>query len=196
WAGSRGVQNIEDLRVQGRFAAGQLQEVGLPLALDEEVEHGFNFHQTALPLLLRRGTGKAGRARQVAVLVDFDQREAAVLLVVRAYAAIVGRALVDPGMELERPIARLQKIAATLPVPRLAGDQRLLDAVLGAALQVIDRAALLDDLRRDKRKAGLAERGRLAEKDVGPGLARRRLPLRAPSGQCGVGQVRIFWRYR
>jgi hypothetical protein len=88
-------------------------------------------------------------------------------------AAIVGAALVDPGMEFERHIAWFEEIAAALPIARLARYERLLDAVLGAALEVIDRAPFLDDLRRHQTHAGLAERGGLAEKDVGPGLAGR-----------------------
>src|SRR5580658_2649866 len=95
------------------------------------------------------------------------------LLVIGTEAAIVGAALVDPGMELERHVARLQEIAAPLPIACLGRDQRLLDAVFGAALEVIDRFAFLDDFRRDERHAGLAQRRRLAEKDVGPRFARR-----------------------
>jgi len=56
-----------------------------------------------------RGAGETGRTGQIAVLVDLDQRQAAVLLVIGAEPAIVGTALVDAGVKLERHIARLQK---------------------------------------------------------------------------------------
>ncbi len=107
-------------------------------------------------------------------LVHLDEGEAAVLLVVGAEAAIVGAALVDAGVELERHVAGLEEIAAALPVARLGGDQRLLHAVLGAALLIEDALALLQDLRRHQAEADLAERGGLAEKDIGPRLAQRR----------------------
>src|SRR5215469_2159600 len=108
------------------------------------------------------------------MLVDLEQRQAGMLLVVRAETAIVGTAVFGPGVELERHVARLQEIAAPLPVARLARDQRLLDAVLGATLQVKDRLPFLDDLRRDEPQAGLAHRGGLAEEDVRARFACRR----------------------
>ncbi len=169
----RGANDVEDLRVQRRLAAGDLQQVGLPFALDQQIEHGLDLREAARSRLGRRGAGEAGRAFEVAMLVDLDQGQAAVLLVVGTEPAIVGAPLVDAGMEFERHIPGFEEIPATLPIARLARHQCLLDAVFGAALQVIDRAALLDDLRRHQTHAGLAERGGLAEKDVGPRLARR-----------------------
>jgi hypothetical protein len=157
---------VEDLRVQGRLAAGNLQQVRLALALDQEIQHRLDLFEAALPGAGRRRIGKADRARQVAVLVDLDQRQAAMLLVVGTETAIVRAALVDRGMEFERYVARLQEVSAALPIGRLARHQRLLHAVLAAALLVIHRAGLLDDFRRHQNKAGLAHRGGLAEEDI------------------------------
>ncbi len=162
----RRVQDLEDLWVQGRLAAGDLQQIRLAFALDQEVEHALDFGEAALPRAQRRRTGETGRAGEVAMLVDLDQCEAAVLLVVRAEAAIIGTALVDPGVEAQWHIARLQEIAAALPVSRVGRDEGLLHAVLMAALQVIDATLLLEDLGRHQRKTGLAQRGGLAEENI------------------------------
>jgi hypothetical protein len=79
-----------------------------------------------------------------------------VLFVVGTETAIVRTALVDAGLKSQRQVARLQKVATALPIARVAGDQRLLYAVIRTALLVPDSTVLFDDLRRDQPKAGLA----------------------------------------
>jgi hypothetical protein len=162
------------LRVQRRLTAGNLQQIRLAFAFDQQVEHRLDFGETALPGPVRRRIGEADRASQVAVFVDLDQRQAAVLLVVGAEPAIVRAAPLDRGVELEWHVAGLQKIAAALPVRRLARHQRLLHAVLAAALLVVHGTGLFDDLRRYQGEAGLAHRRGLAEKHIRPRPARRR----------------------
>ena len=172
--------------MQSWLAAGDLQQVGLPLALHQQVQHTLDLLETAGPRERGRRARKAGGTGEVAVLVHLEDREAAVLLVVRAKAAIVGTALVDAGMELERDVAGLQEIAAALPIARLRRDQRFLDTMLGATLEVKDGLALLDDLRGHQHEAGLAERGGLAQEDIGPRLSSLGGQARSGAELCDV----------
>ena len=117
-----GGDDREQLRVQGRLAAADLQQIGLAFAGDQRVEHALDYSERQLPGQCRRRTGETGRACQVAGLVDLDQRQATVLLVIGTEAAVVRTAPVDAGLKLQRQIARLQKVAAALPIDRLARD--------------------------------------------------------------------------
>ena len=91
-------------------------------------------------VLLRGGIGEADRAGEVAGLVDLDQRQAGMLLVVRAEAAVIGAAQLGARLHVERPVARLQVVMAELVVSGVGGDQRLLHAMRLAALEVVDPA--------------------------------------------------------
>src|SRR5262249_47549951 len=142
---ARGTDDVEDLRMQRRLAAGELQQVRLALALDQEIEHALDLREAPGAGERGRGAREAGGAREVAVLVHLQDREAAVLLVIGAEAAVVGAALVDSRVELERHVAGLEEIAAALPVARLGRDQRLLHPVPIAALEIEDGLAFLQD---------------------------------------------------
>jgi hypothetical protein len=117
-----GGDDREQLRVQGRLAAADLQQIGLAFAADQRVEHALDYGERQLPGQCRRRTGETRRAHQVAGLVDLDQREAAVLLVIGTETTVIGATLIDPSLKLQRQIARLQKVAAALPIVRLARD--------------------------------------------------------------------------
>ena len=190
--GACSADDVKDPRVQRRLAAGDLQQVRLAFALDQQIEHALDLGERALTRTQRRRAGETGRAGQIAVLVDLDQRQAAVLLVIRTEAAIIGTALVDAGVKLERHIARLQEIAAALPIRRIGRYQGLLYAVLMAALQVIDAILFLQDLGRHQFEAGLAQRGCLAEKDVRARFARRRLGQASRSISYGLDFAKVL----
>jgi hypothetical protein len=97
-------------------------------------------------------TGQA----QVAGLVDLEDRQAGMLLVVGAQAAVVGAAVVGASLDVQRPVARLEPVLLRFPVRQVVGDQRLLDAMLATALQVVRRcssSAMI--LAGNQRQAGL-----------------------------------------
>jgi hypothetical protein len=87
--------------------------------------------------LLHRTVGKADGACEVAGLVDVDERQAGVLFVIRAQAAVIGAAQFGAGLRRERAVARLQIVVAELVVGRVGGDERLLNAMRPAALEVV-----------------------------------------------------------
>src|SRR6185295_13565828 len=80
-------------------------------------------------------------------------------------------AALGAGERRQRPVAGLEVFQGTPPVHRVVGHQGLHHAVLGAAFGIVDAAVLLDDLGRHQAEAGLAERGRLAEEEIGRRLA-------------------------
>ena len=83
-----GVEDGEEIRVDGRLAAGELDEIGLALACDQCVQHALDLGERPVAAVDVGRIGKADRASEVAGFVDLDDREAAVLLVVGAQPAI------------------------------------------------------------------------------------------------------------
>ena len=152
------LQDVEDLRMDGRLAAADLHEIGQALALDQRLQHGVDLGEAAILGARGRGLGEAHRAGEIAFLVDLDQRETGMLLVIGTQAAIVRAAVMRPALELERHVAGLEIVLAALEIGRVGGDQRLLRAVIGTALQVIDVVAFDEDLRRHETQTGFAER--------------------------------------
>src|SRR5215469_5595295 len=90
-----GGDDREEFRMQGRLTTADLQQVGLALAGNKSVEHPLDRRERQLSRQRRRRAGETGRARQVAGLVDLDQRQTALLLVVGTETAIVRATLVD-----------------------------------------------------------------------------------------------------
>src|SRR6185436_15711074 len=127
------------------------------------------------------GVGEAHRAGEVARFVDLDDREAAVLLMVGAQAAVERAAGLGPGLRRQRPVARLDPQFLLPPIIEVVADQRLLDAVVAAPLEVEDLVILDDHLGRDQLEAGLAQARRLAVEQIMRRLAllRVRRPLHA-----------------
>ena len=162
----RELQDLEDLRMDRGLAAADLHEIGQALALDERLQHRVDLGQAAVLGARGRGLGEAHRTGEIALLVDLDQREAGMLLVVGAQAAIVGAAVMRAALELERHVAGLEIVLAALEIGRIGRDQRLLRAVLGAALQVEDVVAFDQDLRRHELETIFAERRGLAVEAV------------------------------
>ena len=91
---------------------------------------------------------------------------------VGAEAAVVGAAELGARLWRERPVAGLQPVLLRFPVGDVVADQRLLDAMIAAALLVEDLAFLAEDLGRDQRQADFTQAGGLPQEQVGRALAR------------------------
>ena len=88
----------------------------------------------------------ADRALEVAVVGDLDDRQAGVLLVVGAGAAVGRAAVLHLGGELQRLGARAGEGVGAHVVPRVLADQRLRGAAPAAVLLEVDLALADDDL--------------------------------------------------
>ena len=175
--------DLEDLRMDGGLAARDLHQVGLAFARHQGVEHALDLGQAAMGVPLGRGIGEADRTGEVAGLVDLDDGQAGMLLVVGAEAAVPRTAALGAGVRRQGAVAGLQVFQRAPPVDRIVRHQGLHHAVLGTALGVVDAAVLLDDLGRHQAEAGLAQRGGLAEEEIGRGLTRYAIVHRGP--RCG-----------
>jgi hypothetical protein len=141
------VEHLEELRVDGGFAAGYLHDVGLSFVSDDAVEH-------ALDLVKRLELGAMGSrlrvadgAGEIASIADFEQRETGVLLVVGAESAVVGAAEVDGGVVAVGHLGGLDEdFAAATVVVHVVGDQHALEPVGGAAFEHEDLVFFEDDL--------------------------------------------------
>ncbi len=150
WPPFRRVEDVEELRVQRRLAAGDLHDVRLALVGDDGIEHALDRRHVAEARAMRAGVGVADRAAQVAVVGDLDQGQAAVLHVLRAQAAVVGAAPLALGVEALRQLRRLDEaLAAEAVILDVVGDQHALAAVLRAPLLQVDPAVLAVLLEQD-----------------------------------------------
>jgi hypothetical protein len=87
----RRCKHLEDLGMDRRLAAGELDGLGLSLGSDESVEHRLHLREAERePMLLVAGArlGKAHRAVEVVGGVHLDDPQTRVLLVLRAEAAV------------------------------------------------------------------------------------------------------------
>ena len=94
-AGLGHFHNLEKIWMDRGLAAGELDNVGMAFVADDCVEHFFDLIEGAELLALGAAGGVADGAAQVAVVADLDEREAGVLLVVGAEAAVVGASPFD-----------------------------------------------------------------------------------------------------
>src|SRR5258708_17447391 len=90
-----GAHEIDDLGMDGWFAARELNDFRSALRSDEVVEHLLDFFHREVEA--RTGFGEAERTIHITHTVHLDDAEARVLLVVRAKAAVIGTAIVDFG---------------------------------------------------------------------------------------------------
>ena len=165
----RRVEDREEIRMQRRLAAGNLHDVGLAFVGDDRVEHALDRRQIAKARAMRARLGVADRAAQVAVIGDLDQRQAAVLHVIGAQAAIVRTAPALLGVEALRHLRRLDEHLARLAVVvDVVGDQHALAAVLRAPLLEEDALVLDQDLRLDAAQARRAHRHGAVVEQVRP----------------------------
>src|SRR5207244_3768372 len=119
---------------------------------DEAVEHRLDLLVRDLEAgrrEMRAGVREAERAVEVAGGVHLDEREAGVLLVVRAEAAVERAAVADLGRELQRDGARLVEPLDPRVEVGVAEDERLEPTVLRAALAHDDLAVTQQDPRVD-----------------------------------------------
>ena len=122
---------------------------GSPSLRDDGVEHALDLVERAEVRAMGAADGVADRAAQVAGVGDLDQRQARVLLVVGAQAAVVRAAPLHRRVVAQRHLRRLDEhLAAAAVVVDVVGDQHALGAVLRAALEHVDAAVLEDDLAR------------------------------------------------
>ena len=74
------VKQLEELRMEGRLAAGELEDLDVALALDHAADAPLQrFERVRFQPVARRAdrrVGETGRAGEVAGIDDFDQREA------------------------------------------------------------------------------------------------------------------------
>ena len=130
-----------------RLAAADLHDVRLLLVAHHAIEHELDLLHRAMRLPMRARLRVADGAGQVARVGDFHQRKATVLLMVRAESAIVGTAVLDRRVELQRQLARLQRQARALVVIDVGGDEHLFETVARAPLVQVDALVLENDFR-------------------------------------------------
>ena len=165
-AGANRVEDREKLRMQGRLAAGYLHQIGLAFAGHQRVQHFLDRCQRQETGAHRRGFRETDRAGQIAVIGDFDQSQAGMLLVIRAQAAIERAAEFSMALQRQRPVTRLDEFLAAPPIGGIGRYQRGLDAMLPAALLVPDLVAKDLDLGGHQRQAGFTQRLGLAPENI------------------------------
>ena len=198
------LDDLDDLRMDGRLAAAEHDHLGLALAGDEDVEHAVDLLEAQrVAVGLVAGVGEADRAVEVAVGVDLDDPEAGVLLVLRAEAAVERAAVDDLGLELERDGARPVEAHRVEVHPGVAVDERLELAVLAAALAQVHPVVADVHLRVDHRLAHRADApGELDEDlvavdlDHRPSLARGDGAMAVCHGSVVTARNRVLRTFR
>jgi hypothetical protein len=191
------VEDAKEVGVEGGLAAGELDDVGLELVGNDAVEHGLNLREGAVGGAMGATGGVADGAGEVAVVGDFEEGEAGVLLMVGAEAAVVGAAVADRGVVAGGHFGRLEEdFATTAVVGDVVGDEDALKAVGGAALEEVDVVVLKDDFGVDALVAGGAEGdGSVVEEVVAGGGGHERSILGGSSLLLWPGELlKSFFR--
>jgi hypothetical protein len=163
--------------VDGGLSAGELDYVGMAFVADDGVEHFFDLWERAELLTLGAAGGVADGAAQVAVVADFDQRQARVLLVVGAEAAVVGASPFDGSVVDEGHLGGLDEdFAGAAVVVDVVGDEDFFCAVLGAAFEQVDVAVLENGFGFDFAVAGGADGDGYVVEEVGAGFVGHGVP--------------------
>ena len=110
------------------LAAAKLHNFRITLQFNEPVEHALYFGERQAEAVLR--VSKANRAIQIAVAVYFNQRQAGVLLVLRAKAAVQRTSVFHFSTKFERNRARLVEPGAADVAFRVGADQPFKPAML------------------------------------------------------------------
>ena len=121
----RHVDDGKDVGMDRRLAARQLQQVRLAFAFNERVHHCGDGFERQMRRLRRRGAGETHGTFEIAGLVNLDDRQAGMLLVIRAQPAIERAAVIGAGLQGVRPVAGLQKILLPLEERNVGRDQHL-----------------------------------------------------------------------
>ncbi|MEJ7697369.1 MAG: hypothetical protein WKF78_12295 [Candidatus Limnocylindrales bacterium] len=168
----RGRDHLQQVGVDGRFAAGELDDLGVPLQFDEAVKHSLHLGEGQVEAGAR--IREADRTIEVAGAVHFDECQAGVLSMLGAEATIQRAALQDlrrdacgclPGLV----VLRLVHIRAGIGV-----DQPFEPAVIVATLAHIDLTIAQEHLRIDDRAALRADGARDLVEDLALGTCLRR----------------------
>ena len=139
-------ENLEELGMDRRLAAGKLQHFGPRFDLHEPIDGPAAFVDRQM-LLARPASRITNRASQIASRRDLDQPDARVLLVLGAKSAIQRAALI----RLDAKQRRLARQAEFHPIElrNIGANKILADPMRRAALAKINpRLVLHDDLRR------------------------------------------------
>ena len=154
----------DQLGVQRRLAAGELQHIGHAFELDVAIDHAAIGGEVDV-LAAGARLGEAHGTFEVAAGGDLDQGDAGVLLVFGTQAAVIGAALVGASAEGPGQAGRLAELVAIVPGD-VGADEVLDEAVLGAVLAEIDTALAGDDLGIDEPPAVGTQTSRRAEEGV------------------------------
>ena len=98
--------------MQDRLTPRDLHQIRRSFRGEQRIQHRLYLGEAARTVAGGRGIGEAGRAGQVAVIVDLDQGKAGVLFVIGAKAAIMGTAKLDMGLRRKRAVRWLDQIKA------------------------------------------------------------------------------------
>ena len=122
-----------------------VQTCALPIY--HRLNHLLDFIQWAIARLVRAALRITDRTVEVAVIVDFNQRQAGVLFMISAEAAIIRAAPLHRRIKDIRHLRRFDKnLAAAAVVINIIGQQNFFTAVPGTPLQHEYLAVLKDDL--------------------------------------------------
>ncbi len=135
---------IDNLWMDGRLAAGELDDLGIAFCANVVVEHRFYFfqRQTEARLCIR----EAERAVHIAGAVHFNDAQACVLLMVRTKAAIVRTTVLDRGTKCQRNRTGLIEFGKIRIGLGIAVDERLEGAAVRTPLGHIHFVVAQQDL--------------------------------------------------
>ena len=191
----RRLDHLEQVRVDRRLAARELDDLRVALELDEAVEHPLDLGQGQVEA--GAGVGEADRAIEVARAVDLDQGEAGVLAMLGADPAVERAALEDLGRDAGRRLAGLVEPGLLHVRLGVGVDQALEPAVVVAALAHVDLVVAEQDLRVDDRAALGADRARDFVEDLAVGsrlgVERRRHDRRGADWGGMLARKAPFW---
>ena len=141
------LNHFEEIRMHRWLAARELHHIRPPFVAHDRIEHLFDQRQIAELLALRAARGVTHRTAQVAIIADFHQRQAGVLLVVAAQTAIIRTPPAHGRVVDQRHLRGLDEdFARAAVVLHVIGNEHTLVAVLRTALEQIDLAVLKDRL--------------------------------------------------
>src|SRR5579864_1518689 len=165
------LHNLKKIRVHRGLSTGELDYIGMAFVADDCVQHFFDLLERAELVALRAAGGVADGTTQVAVIANLNQREAGVLLVVGAEAAVVGASPLHRRVVDQRHFRGLdENLAAAAVVVDVVGNEDALSAMLRAALEQVDIAILKNSLGFDLVVARRADRYGYVIEKVGTSL--------------------------
>ena len=153
--------------MDGRFAPGELDDLGVPFEFDESVQHPLDLGEGQVEA--GAGIGETHRTVQIAGAVHFDECQAGVLPMLGTQAAIQRAALEDLRGDACRGLPGFVVLRLVHVGPGVGVDQPLEPAVIVAALAHIDLAIAQEHLRIDDRAALRADGTRQLMEDLAIG---------------------------